>query len=421
MRYCADLQTIACGAHLWHSVRKHYDNEELCAVACLTIANKIIDDKYKINTERWVNDRKQIKEIRESIVVNLKGKIRPLTAVDFLHNTEKIITTILYIHKPIRYDPKLLAIEIEKDLSCIASDFNTITFDDEFQDYISDFIVIMKDKTGKLDLPETDVICYDKSNECCSYIYMCNICSGSQSKVSKVLYGGKYYALKSQTNKNLTEIAILNSYKHENIISLKEFGFTPYGLRMYFELGKSLEKIIDCSFLDHEIWEECYIYGNFTQPKIEWDYMLQISKGLAFLHQNYIIHRDIKLENIIIVNGIAKIADFGISFIDIINKPKNPTVYSIHNRPIELLNGQKNYTFSSDIWATGAMFLAMATKVIPFQVTMKIKPEKSVLWCIEQILSLKLEYIKNTKLRDLLIRMLDPIPSNRPSAKELFI
>lgn len=420
MEYNTDLQCVACAAHLYHRVKEHYDDQELCAVACLIIANKAIDDEYKINIEKWINRRKQIKEIRESIVVRLGGKVRPLTAVDFLRGAGKVIATILYIHKPMCYDPEILAAEIKKDLSCLASDFNSITFGDEFAEYISELIDIMDIRTGKLDLPEIDDVEYNNINNS-SYIYVCNVWSGSQSRVNKVINYDtmKYYAQKSQSNKNLVEIAILNSYRHENVISLKEFRFTNHGLQMYFELGTSLDEIMNCSFLDHDAWEECYINGNVSRHEIRWDYMSQISKGLAFLHQNYVIHRDIKLENIIVVNKIAKIADFGISFIDVFNKPKNPVVYSVHNRPIELLLGAKDYTFSADIWATGAMFLAMATKVIPFQVTMKPKMEESVLWCINEILPLKLHCIKEPKLRETLLQMLDPIPENRPAIIEL--
>ncbi|CAM3687547.1 protein kinase domain-containing protein [Parendozoicomonas haliclonae] len=43
------------------------------------------------------------------------------------------------------------------------------------------------------------------------------------------------------------------------------------------------------------------------------DYCRQILMGLAYLHQNRIVHCDVKPENILISGGVAKIADFGLA------------------------------------------------------------------------------------------------------------
>ncbi len=39
--------------------------------------------------------------------------------------------------------------------------------------------------------------------------------------------------------------------------------------------------------------------------------MIQIAKGVEYLHEKNIAHGDVKPENIMIHNGIAKIGDFG--------------------------------------------------------------------------------------------------------------
>lgn len=50
-------------------------------------------------------------------------------------------------------------------------------------------------------------------------------------------------------------------------------------------------------------------------------FMLDIAKGVMFLHQNNVIHRDIKAENILLLRKKIKISDFGVS--KIMNKDSN--------------------------------------------------------------------------------------------------
>ena len=40
---------------------------------------------------------------------------------------------------------------------------------------------------------------------------------------------------------------------------------------------------------------------------------LDVAKGLEYLHDKRIIHRDLKPQNLLLVGGVAKIADFGLA------------------------------------------------------------------------------------------------------------
>ena len=54
------------------------------------------------------------------------------------------------------------------------------------------------------------------------------------------------------------------------------------------------------------------LLGALAEPIIR-KYALDIISGLAFLHSKRVIHRDIKPTNLLISNGVIKLADFGCS------------------------------------------------------------------------------------------------------------
>ena len=90
----------------------------------------------------------------------------------------------------------------------------------------------------------------------------------------------------------------------------------------------------------------------------------QILNGLNYLHENNIIHRDIKLENILYdpKNNIAKIGDFGLSRqFDYDLSVQYTDVGTYPYKPPELLLGLTHYTSSLDIWSTGCILVEICT------------------------------------------------------------
>ena len=99
------------------------------------------------------------------------------------------------------------------------------------------------------------------------------------------------------------------------------------------------------------------------------DIVLQITSGMSVAHDSYIIHRDIKPQNILILeNGLVKITDFGIAMA--MNSTQltqtNSVMGSVHYLPPEQASG-KGATLQSDIYSIGILFYELLTGTLPFK------------------------------------------------------
>ncbi len=99
------------------------------------------------------------------------------------------------------------------------------------------------------------------------------------------------------------------------------------------------------------------------------DIVMQITDGLSVAHDSYIIHRDIKPQNIMILeNGLVKITDFGIAMA--MNSTQltqtNSVMGSVHYLPPEQASG-KGSTLQSDIYSIGILFYELLTGKLPFK------------------------------------------------------
>ncbi len=99
------------------------------------------------------------------------------------------------------------------------------------------------------------------------------------------------------------------------------------------------------------------------------DIMTQLTDGIAHAHESYIIHRDIKPQNIMIEDdGRIKITDFGIAMA--LNATQltqtNSVMGSVHYLPPEQASG-KSASIKSDIYSLGIMMYELLTGSVPFK------------------------------------------------------
>ncbi|KAA6399664.1 MAG: putative Cyclin-dependent kinase 10 [Streblomastix strix] len=147
---------------------------------------------------------------------------------------------------------------------------------------------------------------------------------------------------------SLREIKVLQSIKHPNIVEMLEVVVGPHVSDMF----------LCFEFCDHTLSELIYQIGNpFTEGEIK-RLMLQLLSALAYTHERRIIHRDIKMSNLLYTNtGLLKLADFGLA--RLFDQPPlhyTPNVVTLWYRPPELLFGDTLYSTALDMWSAGCIF-----------------------------------------------------------------
>lgn len=155
---------------------------------------------------------------------------------------------------------------------------------------------------------------------------------------------------------SLREIAALKSLKHPNILQLLEIIHTGANLYLLFEhLDQDLKRTLDESPTGLGL--------NVTR-----NYMWQLLKAIAFCHSRRILHRDLKLQNLLVNrDGTIKLADFGLARA-IAMPPRNCTkeVVTLWYRAPELLLGSTIYGPAIDVWSLGGICFEMITKKVLF-------------------------------------------------------
>uniref|UniRef100_A0A0N4ZT45 Cyclin-dependent kinase 7 n=1 Tax=Parastrongyloides trichosuri TaxID=131310 RepID=A0A0N4ZT45_PARTI len=155
----------------------------------------------------------------------------------------------------------------------------------------------------------------------------------------------------------LREIKLLQEIKHDNIICLRDVIGHKKNIQLVMDFMETdIEKVIQ---------EKKII---LMLPHIK-NIVLQVLLGLEYLHSNWILHRDLKPNNLLInSNGRVKITDFGLArYYGSPNKQYTCQVITIWYRPPELFYGASNYSGSIDIWSVGCIIaeLLLRTPIFP--------------------------------------------------------
>nr|XP_043617406.1 cyclin-dependent kinase G-2-like [Erigeron canadensis] len=151
----------------------------------------------------------------------------------------------------------------------------------------------------------------------------------------------------------LREISVLSLLQHPSVVDVKEVVMDDFnGVYMVME------------YVDNELkgYMERMKHP-FSQSEVK-SLMLQLLEGLSYLHDNYVMHRDLKTSNLLLNNkGEMKICDFGMARrYSGVEKPYTSLVVTLWYRAPEVLLGMKQYTTAIDMWSVGCIMAELLTK-----------------------------------------------------------
>jgi len=208
------------------------------------------------------------------------------------------------------------------------------------------------------------------------------------------------------------EIDILKKLSHPNIVKIYEFYISNSHYYIVTEFCKEGELF-------------SYIKNKYSERQLA-VLFYQVFSGLWYLHDNKILHRDIKLENIMISQKEkdnetgeelfwAKIIDFGTAKIFEKNKKEKDVVGSSYYIAPEVL--KQNYNEKCDTWSVGVILYMMLVGRAPFDG----KDDEEIICKINSA-----DYNSNeprlmkhsSEVRDLVSKLLQKDTDKRYSAKE---
>jgi serine/threonine protein kinase len=161
---------------------------------------------------------------------------------------------------------------------------------------------------------------------------------------------------KTTSNRIIQEIEIIKSLSHDNIIKMLEIFENKRFIFMVIEYADNGDFL---SYMKR--------HGRFRESAFI-PLLVQILEALGYLHGRKILHRDIKLDNILLTkDGKIKICDFGVSR----KMPSKGLLFEHIGTPAYLapeIIAEKGYSgYKADIWSLGITCYIALTGQVPFK------------------------------------------------------
>ncbi|TMW56909.1 hypothetical protein Poli38472_002834 [Pythium oligandrum] len=151
-----------------------------------------------------------------------------------------------------------------------------------------------------------------------------------------------------------SEISLLRKLNHENIVKYYDTIKTQSHLHIVLEL---MENGSLAQFMKK--------FGSFSETLVAM-YITQVLRGLAYLHEQGVLHRDVKGANILTTKeGLVKLADFGVAIKLNETQKSHSVVGSPYWMAPEVIE-MAGWSFASDIWSVGCTIIELLSTKPPY-------------------------------------------------------
>ncbi|XP_077370433.1 cyclin-dependent kinase 15 isoform X2 [Festucalex cinctus] len=214
-----------------------------------------------------------------------------------------------------------------------------------------------------------------------SYVSLEKLGEGSYASVYKGIsrINGQLVALKVIQTKTeegmpftaIREASLLKGLKHANIVLLHDIIHARDSLTFVFEYVTDLAQYMD----QHP--------GGLHSHNVR-IFMFQLLRGLTFIHERRILHRDLKPQNLLISYlGELKLADFGLARSKSIPcQSFSSDVVTLWYRPPDVLLGSTDYSTALDIWGAGCIFVEMLQGAPAFPGVTDVFDQLQKIWMV---------------------------------------
>lgn len=203
--------------------------------------------------------------------------------------------------------------------------------------------------------------------------------------------------------KMVQEIRIHSTMSHKYTVSLHSYFEDESNMYIILELCRK-----------RSLMEMHKRRRTLTLPEVRY-FMRQIVLACKYMHDNKVIHRDLKLGNLFINDDMEiKVGDFGLATRLAFDGERKKTVCGTPNYIAPEILCKKGHSYEVDIWSLGCIMYTLLVGAPPFE-TSSLKTTYSKIKNNEYHLPPKMD----SAAKALIQKLLSPNPESRPSASAI--